>query len=238
MVSISDVPGYVSEVDYDGDATSNFVEVAVPHLKDTSGYSLVIYNNDGSIAKTYESLGDVVSTAHGYDVYLLDNSSTGGFEALSSDMAIAVVNSGGSVEQFISFGETVQATTGPAGGMVSRPIGESSVSLVTDDLGQTYYSTSSSTPGSLISAMPSGVPSASPSSRPSSEEYAEYIDYLGSYISELDYEGGATSNFVEVTVPKGTDTSGYFIVVYDQSGYVIGAYSLGEVVSTNLGQEV
>ena len=185
MMSIEDVPGYVSEVDYDGDASSNFVEVAIPHMKDTSGYSIVIYNNDGSIAQTYDSLGDVVSTAHGYDVYLLDMSSTAGFEALGSDSGIAIVNSG-SVEQFISFGDAVQATTGPAVGMASRAIGESSVSLVTDDLGQTYYSTSTSTPGSLVSAMPSGVPSASPSSRPSSEEYLEYIDYLGTYISELD----------------------------------------------------
>ena len=51
MVSISDVPGYVSEVDYDGDASSNFVEVAVPHLKDTSRYSAVIYNHDAVLRR-------------------------------------------------------------------------------------------------------------------------------------------------------------------------------------------
>lgn len=36
------------------------------------------------------------------------------------------------------------------------------------------------------------------------------------YFFEVDYDGGASSNFVEVVVAAGTDVSAYSLVVYDK----------------------
>ena len=177
-------------MDYEGGATSNFVEVTVPKGTDTSGYFIVVYDQSGYVIGAY-SLGEVVSTNLGQDVYLMDTESTANFPDLNDQDAVALVNELGLVEQFLGFasGSGVTAQDGPADGMTSRQIGTSSGSLMTDDGGLTYYpvleaastpgevdepvaptSSPSESPSASLAPSSSQSPSSSPSARPSTSQ--------------------------------------------------------------------
>ena len=58
------------------------------------------------------------------------------------------------------------------------------------------------------------------------------------YISEIKYRGGAATDFVEVAVDQGTDTSGIQLVIYHANGNVRSTNGLGAVESTTFGQDV
>ena len=55
------------------------------------------------------------------------------------------------------------------------------------------------------------------------------------YISEVSYAGSNTTDFIEIRLPAGTDTSGYTVVEYGGNGTVDGTYSLGSITSTTPG---
>lgn len=140
--------GYISEIDYDGGAASNFVEIAVPASVDASNYTLVVYGKDGKIKETF-SLGSPVNTIAGKHVYLI-NSSTPNWIDIKNDQALALVDDTGDVVQFISFKDQINAVEGPAAGTSSTRIGEHSggnQSLVTSNQGATYSATPTSDPG-------------------------------------------------------------------------------------------
>ena len=144
------MPGYISEVDYDGGAGSNFVEVVLPAGTDVSAYSLVIYDKDGAIIETF-SFDPPIQTIAGQDVYLFDDE-TANWVDIHNDEAIALVDDTGSVVQFISFKAPVTAVEGPANGDTSTAIGEHSggeESIVTSNGGTSYGTTTTSTPGSV-----------------------------------------------------------------------------------------
>lgn len=142
--------GYISEVDYEGGANDNFVEVVVPAGTDVSSYSLVVYNKDGTVAATL-SFDPSTQTIAGKDVYLFDGTDPG-FPDIKNDQALALVDDTGTVLQFISFKDAITATEGPANGMAATQVGEHSgaqQSLATSDGGASYQTTSSSTPGTV-----------------------------------------------------------------------------------------
>lgn len=142
--------GYISEVDYDGGADSNFVEIVMPAGTDTSAYSLLIYDKNGMVISTL-SLGTVVTTIAGQDVYLIDSTDPG-FVDIHNNEALALVDDTGSVVQFIGFKTAVTAAEGAASGMTSTLIGEHSgaeQSLATTNGGTTYAPESASTPGAV-----------------------------------------------------------------------------------------
>ena len=142
--------GYISEIDYDGGAESNFVEVVVPASVDTSAYTLVVYDKDGIIIETYP-LGTPVDTIAGKDVFLFDDT-TANWVDIHNDGALALVDGNGDVVQFVSFKDAVTAVEGPANGQTATQIGEhsgSNQSLVTSDGGGSYTTTTTSTPGAV-----------------------------------------------------------------------------------------
>ena len=144
------MPGYISEVDYDGGAASNFVEVVVPAGTDVSAYSLVIYDNDGTIIETF-SFGTPAFSISGNDVYLFDDNDPNWVD-IHNNEAIALVDDTGTVLQFIAFKDPVTAVEGPADGQSATQIGEHSggdESLVTSDGGSSYGTTTTSTPGTI-----------------------------------------------------------------------------------------
>ena len=141
---------YISEVDYEGGAAENFVEIVVPAGTDVSGYSLVVYDKDGSVDSTL-SFDPATQTIAGQDVYLFDATDSE-FEDLKNDEAVALVDDTGTVLQFISFQDPVTAVDGPANGLSATQIGEHSsaqASLATSDGGASYQPTTTSTPGSV-----------------------------------------------------------------------------------------
>ncbi len=151
------MPGYISEFDYFGTDPDEFIEIAVPTGTDVSSYTLVFYQADGTIYSTV-SLGSVVTTIDGQDVYVVDISNPGfdsGGDAMGMfypDDAIALVDDSNAVLQFISWeGNTVSAIEGPASGQTSTNVGTTSGdgSLQSDDGGATYYAQSSSNKGTI-----------------------------------------------------------------------------------------
>ncbi len=140
------MPAYISEFFHEGGPATDFVEIAVPAGTDTSAYTLVHYNSDGTVNATY-AFGTAVGTMGGHNVYLLDASTP--LADIKSNEAIALVDDTGTVLQFLtSEGSNVLATTGPANGMTSQNVGSTSggQSHQTDDDGASYYAESSRIP--------------------------------------------------------------------------------------------
>ncbi len=149
------MPGYISEVDYDGGAASNFVEVVVPSSIAASAYSIVVYDKNGRVVATF-ALGSPVSTVGAKNVFLIDNNDANWVDVHNND-AIALVDNAGSVQQFVAFKDPVTAVEGPASGMSATQIGQhsgSNKSLITLDGGNTYSPTPTSSPGTV----PAGTP--------------------------------------------------------------------------------
>ncbi|SIT10220.1 Ca2+-binding protein, RTX toxin-related [Roseivivax lentus] len=142
--------GYISEVDYDGGAGSNFVEVVVPAGTDVSGYTLVIYDTDGKIIETF-TFGTPSQTIAGRDVYLFDDA-IGNWIDLHNNEAVSLVDGTGTVVQFIAFKDPITAVEGPANGQSATQIGEHSggeQSLASSDDGASYSTTRTSSPGTI-----------------------------------------------------------------------------------------
>ncbi len=149
--------GYISEYLYYGLSDEEFIEVAVPTGTDVSGYTVVLYQGNGTVVESY-SLGSTQGTFGNQDVYVIDGS-TSGFDSMSgngemyADDALALVDDTGTVVQFIShWGYTVTAVEGPAAGMTSTDVGtasDGSSSLQSDDGGETYYTQYSTNKGSI-----------------------------------------------------------------------------------------
>lgn len=141
---------YISELSFQGDASSDFIEVAVNAGYDVSGLTVVVYNLDGTVSST-NALGVIVSTIAGRDVYLIDTTTSGTFGGLDPEGAVALVLPDGTVLSFLSFDETVTATEGPANGMDSTALGDTGdgESLETTDNGATYSVQENPTPGTI-----------------------------------------------------------------------------------------
>lgn len=154
---------YISEISYAGGRNSDFVEVAVAEGTDTSGWTILVYNNGGNVTETV-SFGASVTTIDGQDIYLFEGA--GGLGSIRHNNAVALVDDTGGVLQFVSFGgNTVTGKKGDAGGATSTNIGSSDPgdSLSSIDDGNSYTSTSSTPgtvpcfgPGTLI-ATPNGL---------------------------------------------------------------------------------
>ncbi len=140
---------YVSEFNAFSAYGGDFAEVVAPAGTDISGYSLYVYNNDGTIYSGPWTFGTPITTEHGLDVYLFD--AVDGF-SLSADDGIALIDDSGTVLQFLSNqGQNFTATEGPATGESSTPTGSwgSGVSQETSDGGATYSATTTQSRGAI-----------------------------------------------------------------------------------------
>lgn len=157
---------YISEVDFYGDDANEFIEIAVPTGTDVSGYSLQVYQGDGSLLYTF-GVGTYQSTVNGQDVYVLDasdpafNSGGDSTGVLYPDDGLALVDGSGTVLQFVSWtGNTVSATNGDASGLTSTNIGTPNSmndSMQSDDGGATYYSQATPNAGTIPACYARGT---------------------------------------------------------------------------------
>ena len=134
------MPAYISEVAYAGARAVDFVEIRVEAGTDMSGYSLLVYDNSGSITFT-NTFGTPDATMAGSDVYVIDDTDAGGLD-LRDNRAVALVDDQGNVVQFITFeGNVITGSEGPANGLTATSIGISTndSSLQSDDGGTSYY---------------------------------------------------------------------------------------------------
>ncbi len=161
---------YISEIQFFGDTSREFVEVAVDQGTDVSGYRLHFYMADGTVWRVHD-LGGYTATMDGKDVYVLDDSTPGFASSDESgnfyaDDALALVDDEGEVIQFISwYGFTVTATDGPAAGMTSENIGSpnNDDSMQSNDEGATYFSQSNQNSGTIPACYGAGTLIATPS---------------------------------------------------------------------------
>jgi hypothetical protein len=132
---------YISEVKYLGGPTLDFIEVAVTAGTDVSGIRIVVYNADGTV-RSVNTLGSVVSTLDGKDVYIIDTATSGTFNGLNKRGGVAI-DDNGTLDSFISFddGAPITATEGIANGTTSTQIGQAGGgrSLETNDDGASYF---------------------------------------------------------------------------------------------------
>lgn len=123
---------YISEVKYKGGAASDFVEVVVDEGADVSLIQVVVYNPNGTVKST-NSLGTLVDTIAGKDIYVIS-------AGINKRGAVALADDG-TVLAFVSFNKVVDADPGegPAAGMSSTQIGTTngSQSLGSED-GSSY----------------------------------------------------------------------------------------------------
>lgn len=160
------MPGYISELQPDGDTSQEFIEVALPEGTDPSGYSVYIYDGFGNALYSFP-LGTATDTVASYDVYVID-SSTPGFSdggadptgRLYPDDGVALVDDTGTTVQFISYwGYTVSAVDGPASGLTSTDIGTAPMgeALQSDDRGASYYGQPITNPGTIPACYGAGT---------------------------------------------------------------------------------
>ena len=140
---------YFSEIRFLGGAAVDFIEVAVDSGTDVSNIQVVVYNPNGTV-RTTNTLGTVVDTINGRDVYVIDTANTATFNGLHKNGAIALVENG-VVTSFLSFGQVVTATEGPADGTSSTSLGTTIAgeSLETSDDGATYQVQTSPNSGTI-----------------------------------------------------------------------------------------
>lgn len=140
---------YISEIDSLGGPGAEFIEIAAPPGTDVSGYSIVIYNTDGTVRSGPYSLGTLENTVNGNDVYVVENVPEG-LPGIQQEHGIALVDDQGNTVQFLSFGGlTITAGDGPASGQQSQDIGTQAEtgSLQSRDGGVTYQPAATPDPG-------------------------------------------------------------------------------------------
>ena len=123
------IPVFINEIHYDniGADTGEAIEIAGLAGNDLSGWSLVLYNGfDGSVYDTVNLSGHVLRTRQTTSVRSIFNFPANGIQnATGLPDGVALVDSTGSVVQFLSYEGTFTAVGGPANGMLSTDIGVS-----------------------------------------------------------------------------------------------------------------
>lgn len=239
------MPQYISEFRYYGDTSQEFIEVALPAGTDPTGYTVQIYMDGGSVFGSF-SLGTSTGTMGGHDVYVIDAStpgySDGGADPtgnLYPDDALALVDGGGTVQQFISYwGNTVTATSGPAAGLTSTDVGTANTndSLQSDDGGSTYYTQSLTNPGTIPACYAFGSLIATPTGPRAIQEIAagDLISKPGGNSSPVLWIWKHTQLFTSEPSDKkpvliqagaiGINRPGRDLIVSAQHRIVVGAY--------------
>ncbi|WP_257386250.1 endonuclease [Tahibacter caeni] len=129
--AMADTAVFINELHYD-DSTGagdvgEAIEVVGPTGTDLSNWRVVLYNgNTPAAATTYSDrlLSEATASTCGSKQILVLNYPTNGVQNGAND-AIALVDAGGSVVQFLSYEGPATASNGPASGMTSVDIGVS-----------------------------------------------------------------------------------------------------------------
>lgn len=114
---------FINEIHYDnsGSDIGEGIEIAGPAGTDLSGWQLVLYNGNGGVVYDTENLtGIIPDQDDGFGTLAFPIS---GIQ--NGPDAIALVNPGGQVVQFLSYEGSFTATDGPAAGQTSEDIGVS-----------------------------------------------------------------------------------------------------------------
>lgn len=124
MVPITQATVFINEIHYDnaGADTGEAIEIAGTAGTDLSGMTLLLYNgNGGGVYKTTSLSGVIAEQQNGFGTVSISYPANG-IQNGAPD-AIALVDAGGTVLDFISYEGTLTAVGGAADGLTSKDIG-------------------------------------------------------------------------------------------------------------------
>ncbi len=133
VVNISDVAGisanpvFISEFHYDNinPDEGEFVEITAPAGTDLTGYSLAVYDGDGTVDDTTPLSGTVSDEGNGCGTIVFDSDFLGSSYFEVGVDGYVLVDPAGNVLEFISYEGTITAIDGPAIGLTSTDVGVS-----------------------------------------------------------------------------------------------------------------
>ena len=117
----------LSEIHYDNAGTDagEAIEISGPGGTDVTGWTIVLYNGSATSRATYAPLatlnGTIPTTCNGRGV-TVQTYAVNGIQNGDPD-GVALVNAGGQVVEFLSYGGSFVAANGPAAGMTSVDLG-------------------------------------------------------------------------------------------------------------------
>ena len=121
-----------SELHYDNDGVDagEAIEIEGPAGTNLTGWSVVLYNQTGGVQYGTSALAGTIPATCGARGVVVINYPSNGIQNGPAD-GFALVSTGGSVVEFLSYEGTLTATNGPAVGMTSTDIGVSEASTST-----------------------------------------------------------------------------------------------------------
>ena len=117
---------HVSEIHYDNAGTDSgeAIEISSPAGTDLSGWQIVLYNGTNGASYDTDALTGLVPALCGDRQVVVRDYPSNGIQNGAPD-AIALVDSGGTVVEFLSYEGALVATNGPAAGLTAIDIGVS-----------------------------------------------------------------------------------------------------------------
>ncbi|MEM8505022.1 MAG: ExeM/NucH family extracellular endonuclease [Cyanobacteria bacterium P01_D01_bin.1] len=207
---------FINEFHYDNTGTDagEFIEIAGPAGTDLADWAIVLYN--GSNGTTYDTInlsGTLSDDSNGFG-FVVETLPTNGLQNGSPD-GIALVDSTGTVVEFLSYEGCFTATNGPASGQTSVDIGvsETGSTSVGDSLQRTGT-------GATATDFAFVAPSAdTPGAANTGQTFTGGTSPVSVFISEIHYDnaGADTGEFIEVMGDAGVDLAGYSLVLYNGS---------------------
>ena len=212
---------WLNEFHYDntGGDVNEFVEVAGPAGTDLTGASIVLYNGSNGTAYDTIALSGIIDNEDGTNG-ALSFAPSSSIQNGAPD-GIALVNTDGSVIEFISYEGTLTATDGPANGMTSTEVADAAGPVSepgTDDPGLSIQRPTNAA-GSLWAA-------------PSAESPGDLNSVVAptfaiSAVNAVQAEGDAGTTAFTFEVTRTGDTSGANDVDYAVSSAVADATDFG-----------
>jgi predicted extracellular nuclease len=218
---------FISEIHYDNASADagEAIEIFGPAGTDLAGWTVVLYNGSATVRAPYDTIalsGVIPDQSGGFGVL---DFARAGIQNGNPD-GLALVDAGGALVQFLSYGGTFDALSGVATGETSTDIGvaESGSTAVGDSLqlagtGSCYgdFAWQAPAPNSFGALGPITIGDCDPDLPDPDPEPEPLPDVR---FSEIHYDNVGTDagEAIEVFGPAGTDLSGWSVVLYNGSG--------------------
>mmetsp|Transcript_9666 Transcript_9666/g.19725 ORF Transcript_9666/g.19725 Transcript_9666/m.19725 type:complete len:944 (-) Transcript_9666:329-3160(-) len=208
---------FINEIHYEnsGADQGEAIEVAGPAGENLTGWSVVLYNGrDGKTYQTSTLSGVLLDSGNGYGFHVISYP-TNGIQNGAPD-GVALVSPSGAVIEFLSYEGSLQATNGPATGMISNDIGVKETSSttigyslqLTGDLGSFMWTGPvPSSFGSSNGGQTFPTPTPSPTTPPPATLFINEIHY--------DNDGTDVGEAIELAGTMTTSVSGWTLVLYN-----------------------
>lgn len=208
---------FINEIHYDntGTDTGEAIEIAGPAGTDLTGWSIVLYN--GATTEVYDTVnlsGSIPNQGNGFGT-VVETFPTNGIQNGSPD-GIALVDSSGSVIEFLSYEGSFTASNGPAAGLTSTDIGVSEGSST--PIGASLQLTGTGTTAADFSWTETTTNTFGAINQ--GQSFSGTVEPTAPLINEFvfNHTGTDTSEYVEIFADPNTDYSGFSLLQIEGDG--------------------